>query len=101
MRILPRLFQRSVAPVAPASETRAFGDDLLTLFSGGLPTSNSGITVSASTALTVPAVRVAVELIAGVLGTLPVKVFRPVAAGGKEVADDHRGPIRHPGAGMG
>ena len=76
------------APPAPAAaETRALNLDLLTLF-GGSP-SASGITVSPSTALSVPAVRAPVELLSGVLGSLPVKVFAPVAAGGKEALADH------------
>ena len=39
----------------------------------------------------VPAVRAAIELIAGVMRTLPVSLYRPADGGGKEVADDHPG----------
>ncbi|WP_029660481.1 phage portal protein [Aliihoeflea sp. 2WW] len=49
----------------------------------------SGVTVSPRNALSVPAVRAAVELIAGTCGTLPVKVFQHADNGGKEVARDH------------
>jgi hypothetical protein len=43
--------------------------------------------------LGVPVFRAAVELIAGVMGTLPVSLYRPADGGGKGVADDHPGQI--------
>ena len=82
--------------VEPAPEQRAAGDVsgvadpadwLLELF-GAQPV-GSGVSVNPRSALAVPAVRAAVELIAGTLGTLPVKVFEVTDKGGKEVARDH------------
>lgn len=49
----------------------------------------SGANVSPETAMRVPAVKAAVELIATTVGTLPVKVYRHLDDGGKEVANDH------------
>lgn len=40
-------------------------------------------------ALSVPAVRAAVDLLSGVLGTLPVKAYQPATNGGREPASDH------------
>lgn len=78
-------------------ETRSLAspeDWLLNLF-GAVPI-NSGVAVNSRTALSVPAVRCAVELIAGTLGTLPVKVFAVADNGGKEAAPDHTAtPLVH------
>ncbi|SEB43529.1 phage portal protein, HK97 family [Nitratireductor aquibiodomus] len=62
-------------------------DWLLELF-GAVPVA-SGVSVNPRSALSVPAVRAAVELIAGTASTLPVKVFRHAPNGGKEVAANH------------
>jgi len=62
-------------------------DWLLNLF-GGTQTL-SEIDINPQSALGVPAVRAAVELIAGVMGTLPVDIYRPSADGGSEIATDH------------
>ena len=73
-----------------AEEARSLADPedwLLELF-GAVPVT-SGVTVSPRSALAVPAVRAAVELIAGVLGTLPVKVHAPADGGGKDVHPEH------------
>lgn len=51
----------------------------------GIPTSASGVTVTAASALRVPAVRRAVSLIAESVATLPFKVY----AEDKEAAKDH------------
>lgn len=56
---------------------------------GALPTA-SGVPVTASTALRVPAVLQAVRLIAETVGSLPCKLYRD-ADGSKEAAKDHAG----------
>nr|WP_306225755.1 phage portal protein [Bosea sp. REN20] len=56
---------------------------------GALPTA-SGVTVTANTALRVPAVLQAVRLIAETVGSLPCKLYRD-ADGSKEAAKDHAG----------
>lgn len=75
---------------ATTAETRSLADPsdwLLEIF--GAQPATSGVAVSPAAALRVPAVRAAVELIAGVLGTLPVKVHAPADGGGKEVDANH------------
>jgi phage portal protein BeeE len=84
----------TVQSIAPPAETRSSPPDSdpcdwLLGFAG--PPSIAGPEVSPLTALGVPAVRAAVELIAGVMGTLPVNLYRPAGGGGKEVADDQPG----------
>ncbi len=49
----------------------------------------AAVEVSPFNALSCPAVLAAVNLIAGIMGTLPVNLFRPADGGGKEVATDH------------
>lgn len=56
---------------------------------GALPTA-SGVSVTAHTALRVPAVLQAVRLIAETVGSLPCKLYRD-ADGSKEAAKDHAG----------
>lgn len=56
---------------------------------GALPTA-SGVSVTANTALRVPAVLQAVRLIAETIGSLPCKLYRD-ADSSKEAAKDHRG----------
>lgn len=56
---------------------------------GALPTA-SGVSVTANTALRVPAVFQAVRLIAEEIGSLPCKLYRD-ADGSKEAAKDHAG----------
>lgn len=89
-------FLRRSAPAAqttaeaPAEVRSSLADPsqwLIELF-GAMPAA-AGVTVSPRNALSVPAVRTAVELIAGTAGTLPVKTFRHADNGGKEVASDH------------
>lgn len=55
---------------------------------GGLPTV-AGPAVTPASAMSVPAVKAAVELIAGAIGSLPVKIYKQAAAGGREEAPDH------------
>jgi hypothetical protein len=94
--MITRLFTRSTPKAA--SQERADGaevrsgltspaDWLLGLF-GATPAA-SGITITARAALSVPAVRAALELISGTVGTLPVKVIGDAAGGGKEAVTDH------------
>lgn len=54
----------------------------------GVPPTITGQSVSATTAMRVPAVLQAVRLIAETTGTLPVKLYRE-ADGSKEAAKDH------------
>ena len=61
---------------------------LLSIF-GAIP-SASGVTITAASAMRVPAVKAAVELVAGTVGTLPAKVFSRLDKGGKEPALDHQ-----------
>ena len=65
----------AVKSISPAdAETRSLADPadwLLEVFGIASPVA-SGVAVTPRTALSVPAVRAAVELIAGTLGTLPV-----------------------------
>ena len=82
------------SPATVQAETRSSPPDSdpwdwLLGFAG--PPSIAGPEVSPLTALGVPAVRAAVELIGGVVGTLPVNLYRPAGGGGKEVADDAPG----------
>ena len=80
------------ATSAPVVETRATDNDpwdWLLGFAG--PASIAGPEVSPLTALGVPAVRAAVELIAGIMGTLPVSLYQVAAGGGKEAAEGHPG----------
>ncbi|MEO4040342.1 phage portal protein [Hoeflea sp. CAU 1731] len=53
------------------------------------PNTQSGPVVSPQSAMTVPAVKACVELIATSIGTMPVKVFKRLPDGSKEVATDH------------
>lgn len=76
---LKRLFERK-------SYTLTDPDFPLDIF--GITRSASGISVSAATAMRVPAVAAAVELIATAIGTLPVKVYVR-EAGGKVANPDH------------
>lgn len=64
-------------------------DPALAELFGALPTS-SGVSVTAHTALRVPAVLQAVRLIAETVGSLPCKLYRD-ADGSKEAAKDHAG----------
>lgn len=57
------------------------------LFGGSLPI--AGPAVTPSSAMSVPAVASAVTLIAGALGSLPVKVYREADGGGRTEARDH------------
>lgn len=80
-----------VKSISQADEVRSMADPadwLLEVFGIASPVA-SGVAVTPRTALSVPAVRAAVELIAGTLGTLPVKVFDIATNGGKEVTADH------------
>jgi hypothetical protein len=78
---------------APALEVRADGEpniwDILTGISG--PASLSGPEVSPLSALNASAVRAAVDLIAGIMGTLPVSIYQTANGGGQEVAAGHAG----------
>jgi len=53
------------------------------------PSSIAGPEVSQATAIEVPAVRNALELISGLLGTLPLNLYRPAPNGGTEIVSDH------------
>ncbi len=55
---------------------------------GAVPTT-SGVIVSPQTAMRVPAVAAAVELIAQAVGTLPVKIYERQTGGGKVALGDH------------
>ena len=63
--------------------------DWLTGLAG--PPSIAGSDISPLTALGVPTVRAAVELIAGSTGILSVSFYREAEKGGNEVAGDHPG----------
>jgi HK97 family phage portal protein len=84
-------FRRATQTAADAAtEQRSLAgpeDWLIELFAAA--PALSGVSVSPHTALRVPAVRAAVELIAGTTGTLPVKVFQSADGTSKEVAHDH------------
>jgi hypothetical protein len=86
---------QAIAP-APALEVRADGDpnwwDILTGIAG--PASLSGPEVSPLSTLNVAAVRAAVDLISGIMGTLPVAIYQTADGGGQEVADDHPGQLK-------
>jgi HK97 family phage portal protein len=56
-------------------------------WSGGF--SSSGVEISPQSALEVPAVRAAVDLLAGLMGTLPLNVYKPADNGGSEIVNDH------------
>ena len=76
---LKRLFERK-------SYSLSAPDFPLSIF--GVTTSASGVAVTAASAMRVPAVAAAVELIASAIGTLPVKVYS--REGGGKIADpDH------------
>jgi HK97 family phage portal protein len=51
--------------------------------------SSAGVDVSPQSALEVPAVRAAVDLLAGLMGTLPLAVYKPADNGGSEIVNDH------------
>jgi phage portal protein BeeE len=51
--------------------------------------SSAGVEVSPQSALEVPTVRAAVDLLAGLMGTLPLNVYRPADNGGSEIVNDH------------
>ena len=53
-------------------------------------TSNSGIDVSPSNAMSSPALAAAVRLISSDIGQVPVNIYRHLPNGGREVAKDHR-----------
>jgi HK97 family phage portal protein len=72
---------------APVSGVTAPEPWLYELLSFGA--SASGPAVTPMTAMRVPAVKAAFELIASTVATLPCKVFADVAAGGKEPDPDH------------
>jgi HK97 family phage portal protein len=89
---LPSIFRRPApAPVetktAEPEERRALSDDLLAIL-GAVPTA-SNVSVTAITAMRVPAVANAVGLISEAVGNLPAKVYERLAEGGKEPAPDH------------
>lgn len=73
-------FDQKAIPLSDPSISELFGT---------LPTA-SGVSVTASTALRVPAVLQAVRLIAETVGSLPCKLYRD-ADGSKEAAKDHAG----------
>ncbi|CDZ27995.1 phage portal protein [Neorhizobium galegae] len=82
-------FRKETSAVV-VSEQRLLADPepwLLELF--GASPATSGVAVTPLAALSVPAVRTAVELLAGVLGTLPCKAYQPADNGGREPAPDH------------
>lgn len=74
-----------------SSERKAIplSDPAITELFGALPTA-SGVSVTAHTALRVPAVFQAVRLISETVGSLPCKLYRD-ADGSKEAAKDHAG----------
>jgi HK97 family phage portal protein len=83
-------FSKSQTAAVSAQEQRSLADPepwLLELF--GASPATSGVAVTSIAALSVPAVRAAVDLLAGVLGTLPVKAYQPADNGGREPAPDH------------
>lgn len=49
----------------------------------------AGPAVNPTSAMSVPVVKACVELIAGAIGSLPVKVYRSAANGGRDEATDH------------
>lgn len=55
---------------------------------GGLP-AVAGPAVTPTSAMSVPVVKACVELIAGAIGSLPVKVYQRASAGGRDEATEH------------
>jgi HK97 family phage portal protein len=51
----------------------------------------AGPDVSPTSALSVPAVRASVDLVSGIIGTLPVSIYQTANGGGQEVAADQPG----------
>jgi HK97 family phage portal protein len=95
-----RATEPAVQLIAPAADTDASHEvrsdpppvDWFEVLAGfGDGGTIAGPEISPQTALSVPAVRAACDLIAGICGTLPVNLFKPAAGGGKEVAADHPG----------
>lgn len=83
-------FSKTETAVVTSTEQRSLADPepwLLDLF-GATPAA-SGVAVTPQAALAVPAVRAAVELYAGIIGTLPCKVYGPTDSGGREPTPDH------------
>lgn len=87
--------ETAVQGIALAAEVRSLADpsDLLLEVFGLTSPVAAGIAVTPKSALSCPAVRCAVELIAGTIGTLPVKVFQSEDSGSKEVAPDHAASV--------
>jgi HK97 family phage portal protein len=90
-------FRRSVqtnsAPVVLAVDSRTENRadapvdwfDILAGFGDGA--SLAGPEITPTTALSVPAVRAAIDIITGIVGTLPCSIYREAAGGGKEIAE--------------
>jgi HK97 family phage portal protein len=76
-------------PANPTVEQRSSDDPWDWMLGLVGPSSIAGPEVSPATALEVPAVRNAVDLISGLLGTLPLNIYRPSANGGTEIVNDH------------
>ncbi|MEF2548903.1 phage portal protein [Aurantimonas sp. E1-2-R+4] len=80
-------FARSVTVSETKSLTDSASDSWASLV-GWFASSSTGVTVSADSAMRVPAVNAAVSLIVTSIGTLPAKVYE-ASADGKEPAPDH------------
>jgi HK97 family phage portal protein len=74
---------------APAVEQRSDNDAWAWAEGWSGASSVAGAEVSPLNALSCPPVLAAVNLIAGIVGTLPVNVFQPAGGGGKQVATDN------------
>jgi hypothetical protein len=88
---LPQAQGQSAKLRASRPDAEARSDDhawLWTLFDG-FPTIEAGVAVGPLTALSVPAVRQAVEIIVGTMGTIPACLHREAQGRGKETAGDH------------
>lgn len=88
------LIQRFIGVFKGENEKKSFSlSDSSAFEIFGTPPTVSGATIGPSSALRVPAVNLAIALISGAIGSLPAKVYCPLAAAdsndGKRVAKDH------------
>lgn len=86
-RVVSRFTSEHEEKALPYSGIAAPEPWLFDLFTGGA--SVSGVAVTPATAMRVPAVKAAVELISSTVGTLPAKVFISNDKGGKDADPDH------------
>ena len=84
--LFPRLFRK--ADPEPVTEPVALTDPMASWLFGAMPT-HSNVSVTPKSAMQVPAVSSAVELIAEAVGTLPVKLFVRNAKGKEAEAAMH------------